>query len=362
MPYKTVESFTIGYLQILSETGDLDKDLEPDLTDKDLQKLYKAMLYSRMADSKVVNLQRQGRLGTLPVSLGQEASFCPPMLAIDEKDWFVGSYRELGARLMRGESLMNTLLLFNGYEEGNFNEKNSRTLPLSIVLASQLPQAVGLAYGSRMKGEKDTVVLVMFGEGASSEGDFHEAMNFASVLNAPVIFLCQNNQYAISTPLELQSRSKTIAQKAIAYGMPGIQVDGNDPLAVYHATKEAVERARNGGGPSLIESLTYRMSMHTTADDPTRYRDESEVKEWEDKDPLLRFGIYLKNKGLIDDSAIKDMEDEIKKDIDKTVEEFESKKDFKDDAPFDFIFGTKVELIEKQRDEFLKDKKLDLEG
>jgi pyruvate dehydrogenase E1 component alpha subunit len=362
MPFKTIENFTIGRLEILSETGELDKSLEPALSDDDLIKLHRAMTLSRLADLRVVNLQRQGRLGTLPVSFGQEASFCPPMLAIKETDWFVGSYRELGARLMRGESLMNTLLLFNGYEEGSFNENNSRTLPLSIVLASQIPQAVGLAYGSRLKGEKDTVALVMFGEGASSEGDFHEALNFAGVLNAPVIFFCQNNQYAISTPLELQSKSKTIAQKAIAYGIPGIQVDGNDALAVYQATVDAVARARKGEGPTLIESVTYRLRMHTTADDPTRYRPDEEVKLWEKKGPLIRFKIYLKEKGLWDDEKQEEMEKEIKAEIDNTVKEFEARTGFKDDAPFDYLFGTKVDIIEKQRAEFLKDKKLDMEG
>ncbi len=204
---------------------------------------------------------------------------------------------------MRGETLENSMLLFNGWEEGNINDDSPRTLPVSIVLASQLPQAVGLAYASRYKGEKDTVVLAMFGDGATSEGDFHEALNFAGVLSAPVIFLCQNNQYAISTPLKIQTKSRTIAQKAIAYGIFGIQVDGNDALAVYQAVREAADRARAGEGPTLIEAVTYRMLMHTTADDPTRYRSDDEVAAWEAKDPLIRFKKFLTDKGIWDDKT-----------------------------------------------------------
>jgi pyruvate dehydrogenase E1 component alpha subunit len=355
MPLDIVEKFQISRLSILNEKGEADADLDPDLPDQVLIDLYRAMTLSRMMDNRLLSLQRQGRLGTLPVCLGQEAAFCPPILAIRDTDWFVGSYRELGARLMRGEPLMNALLLYNGHEDGNINPANDRTLPVSIILASQLPQAVGLAYGSKLKGEKDTVALVMFGDGATSEGDFHEALNFASVLNAPVVFLCQNNQYAISTPLAIQTKSGTIAQKAIAYGMQGIQVDGNDALAVYRAAKEAVDRARAGEGPSLIEAVTFRMAMHTTADDPARYRSEDIVKEWENKDPLLRFRIYLEGKGLWDDRKQEELEAGIKEDITKTITEFETTRQIKPDAPFDYVFGTRSDLIEAQRKQFLTD-------
>ena len=355
MPLDIIETFQISRLSILNEKGEADPDLDPGLSDKELTDLYEAMTLSRLMDKRLLNLQRQGRLGTLPVCTGQEAAFCPPILTIRETDWFVGSYREIGARLMRGESIMNALLLYNGYEEGNVNPSNDRTLPVSIVLGSQLPHAVGLAYGSRLKGEKDTVALVMFGDGATSEGDFHEALNFAGVLNAPVVFLCQNNQFAISTPREIQTRSATIAQKAVAYGIHGIQVDGNDVLAVYQATKEAVERARAGEGPSLIEAVTFRMGMHTTADDPTRYRSDDVVEEWEKKDPLVRFRIYLEGKGVWDDQRQADLESRIKNEIDTTVTEFEKPREVKPDAPFDHVFGTPSQLIEDQRKRFLAD-------
>jgi pyruvate dehydrogenase E1 component alpha subunit len=360
MPLKTIDDFSIKQLHILDENGKVDPDLEPDLSGDDLKKLYQAMTLSRMADARMLNLQRQGRLGTIPVNKGQEAAFCAPILALKETDWFVGSYRELGARLMRGETLENSLLLFNGWEEGNVNENNDRTLPISIVLASQLPQAVGLAYASRYKEETDTVVLAMFGDGATSEGDFHEALNFAAVLNAPVIFLCQNNQYAISTPLKIQTKSRTIAQKAIAYGIPGIQVDGNDALSVYQAVKEAVDRARADEGPTLIEAVTFRMLMHTTADDPTRYRSDDEVTAWEAKDPLVRFKAYLMEKGIWDENLQKQLETDCKAQIDAAVQAFESRKPFAPDVPFDHVFGTKENVIEAQRARFLE--QLEKEG
>ena len=360
MPLKPIASFEVKRLEILDETGRADADLVPELSDDQLVSLYEAMMLSRLMDARMLNLQRQGRVGTLPVGTGQEGAFCPPIMAIRETDWFVGSYRELGARLMRGEPLTNPLFLFNGHEEGNVIPDNDRTLPISIVLASQLPHAVGLAYGSRLRGETDTVALVMFGDGSSSEGDFHEAMNFAGVLNAPVVFFCQNNQFAISTPQAYQTKSATIAQKALAYGMPGVQVDGNDPLAVYQATKEAVDRARNGEGPSLIEAVTFRMGVHTTADDPTRYREDETVKTWEKKDPLVRFKIYLTQKGIWDDAREDRLIADIKARIDAAVKEFEAGRETRPDAPFDYVFGTRHDIIEDQRKAFLA--KLGKEG
>jgi len=361
MPLKTIEKFSIDYMQILDEKGKVDKNLEPDISNDDLLKLYRAMVLSREADSRMLKMQRQGRLGTLPACMGQEASFCAPTLAIEDNDWFVGTYRELGGRLMRGDTLVNTMLLYNGWEEGNFNATNDRTIPVAIVLASQLPYAVGLAYASRQRGEKDTVTLAFFGDGASSEGDFHEALNFAAVWNAPVVFVNQNNQYAISTPRNKQTASNTIAQKAISYGIPSIQVDGNDALAVYKATKDAVERARAGKGPTLIENVTYRMLMHTTADDPTKYREDDEVAEWVDKDPLIRFKKYLTNKKIWNNKKQEALEAEIKAEIEAAVKEFESMTEFKPDAHFDYVFGDQPEILEEQRQEFLDNLRKDQE-
>lgn len=354
MPLTEIEKFNVSYLQILDENGKLDPELEPPLAEADLLRLYRAMFLAREGDQRMLKLQRQGRLGTFGPTTGQEASVCGPTLAMTEKDWFVGSFRELGGRLMRGETMQQAFLFHNGYEEGNVAPNSERTLPISIIVGSQALHAVGLAYAMKHKGEKDSAVVVFFGDGATSEGDFHEAMNFAAVWQAPVVFICQNNQWAISVPRHKQTHSRTLAQKAIAYGMPGIQVDGNDALATYKAAKEALDRAHAGEGPTLIEAVTYRMMMHTTADDPTRYRKEAEVEEWRARDPLTRFRKYLEGKGIWNDELQAGMEAEIKDEIDAAVKEFESATSFKPDAPFDHVFGTRHDSIEEERAEFLE--------
>jgi len=353
MPRQEIERFSVSYLQILDENGNLDRELEPALGEEELKLLYRSMFLAREGDQRMLKLQRQGRMGTFAPSTGQEAAVCGPTLAMSEKDWFVGSFRELGGRLMRKEPFSQALLYFNGYEEGNVSSQMERTLPVSIIVGSQLLHAVGLAYAMKHKGEKDSAVVVFFGDGATSEGDFHEAMNFAAVWQAPVVFICQNNQWAISVPRHKQTRSATLAQKAIAYGMPGIQVDGNDPLATYQATKQALDRAHAGQGPTLIEAVTYRMMMHTTADDPTRYRLEAEVEEWKARDPLPRFRKYLEDKGIWNDEQQAEMEAQVKQEIDAAVKEFETPPAFKPDAPFDHVFATRHDYLERERAEFL---------
>jgi pyruvate dehydrogenase E1 component alpha subunit len=272
---------------------------------------------------------------------------------MSEKDWFVGSFRELGGRLMRGEPIENEFLCFNGHEEGNTFPGGERTLPNAVIIASQALHAVGIAYAMKLRGETDSAVVCFFGDGATSEGDFHEAMNFAAVWQVPVVFVCANNQWAISLPREKQTRSRTIAQKAIAYDMPGIQVDGNDALAMYQATKEALDRAKAGGGPTFIEAVTYRMRMHTTADDPTRYQAPEEVQAWEARDPLTRFRTYLESKGLWNEERQSGLDADVKQAIEDAVKAFEARTDFKADAPFDYTFGTEHSVIEEQRAEFL---------
>jgi pyruvate dehydrogenase E1 component alpha subunit len=230
-----------------------------------------------------------------------------------------------------------------------------------VVLGSQTLHAVGLAYASRLRGEKDTVALTILGDGASSEGDFHEAMNFAAVWNTPTVFLVQNNHWAISTPRDIQTKSETFAQKAIAYGVPGIQVDGNDALAVYAATAEAVERARKGGGPTLVEAVTYRMLMHTTADDPSKYRSKEAVEEWQVRDPLARMLNYLKKKKLWTDKQEDELEAEIKAEIDEAVKAYENFTEGKPDAPFDYVYGEPHYYLEEQREELLEKIRKDAE-
>lgn len=348
-------TFKLPALQILDDQGNLlDPTLEPKIAEEQLIRLYKAMVLTRQVDDRLLKLQRQGRIGTFPPATGQEAAHCAPALLLRETDWFVGAFRELGARLMRGEPIENDFIFHNGYEEGNSFEGGERTLPISIIIASHALHAVGLAYAMRLKGEKETVVLCFFGDGATSEGDFHEALNFAACWQVPVVFICQNNQWAISVPRRMQTHSETIAQKAIAYDMPGIQVDGNDPLAMYVAAKEAFDRARSGGGPTFIEAVTYRLRMHTTADDPKKYQPEEMLQAWEKRDPIPRFRKYLEDKGLWDDSREEALAAEVKQRIEEAVKRFEERTDFKPEENFDHVFAEMPPHIAEQKAEFVE--------
>ena len=356
MPLKVIDEFKVSRLQILDEEGNADRELEPDLGQDDLVGMYRAMVLARQADQRVLKLQRQGRVGTVGLCTGQEASSVGPALAMGKDDWFVGAFRELGGRLVRGEPLVNFFLFHNGFEEGNRQPQGTspRLLPISVIVGSQALHGVGIGYAMKVRGEKAAAVT-FFGDGATSEGDLHEALNFASVWQAPVVFVCQNNQWAISVARDKQTRSRSIAQKAIAYGIPGLQVDGNDVLAMYVATKQALERAYAGEGPTLIEAVTYRLMMHTTADDPKKYRSEDEVQPWWKKEPLLRFRKYLEGRGYWNEKKQASLDEEVKNEIDEAVRDFEARQDFKPDAPFDHGFGTEHEEIEEQRRQFLTD-------
>jgi pyruvate dehydrogenase E1 component alpha subunit len=320
MPRTLIEpQFPIERLSVLDSDGKLDAKLEPKLAPDDLKRLYRAMVLGRRLDERMIKLQRQGRIGTFAPIKGQEASQIGSIFTLGPKDWMVPSFRETAAMIWRGWPIERILAFYAGRLEGGQPAPEQHDLPVTIPVATQLPHAVGLAYGIQYRGE-DAVVMVYFGDGATSEGDFHEAANFAGVWHGPVVFVCQNNQWAISVPLKKQTNSRTIAQKALAYGFPGIQVDGNDVLAVYAASREAVDRARAGEGPTLIECVTYRLGMHTTADDPTKYRSEEEVNFWEQKDPLTRFRVYLEKKKLLDASV----EEQVDEEIARAVERFEA--------------------------------------
>ncbi|HEV8530700.1 MAG TPA: pyruvate dehydrogenase (acetyl-transferring) E1 component subunit alpha [Methylomirabilota bacterium] len=320
MPRTLIEPQSpIERLSILDSEGNLDTALEPKLSADDLKRLYRAMVLGRRLDERMLRLQRQGRIGTFAPIKGQEASQIGSVFTLKPTDWVVPSFRETASMLWRGWPIETLLSLYAGRLEGSSPGPEQRDLPVTIPVATQLPHAVGIAYGIQYRGE-DAVVMTYFGDGATSEGDFHEACNFAGVWHVPVVFLCQNNQWAISVPIKKQTNSRTIAQKAIAYGFPGIQVDGNDVLAVYAASREAVERARAGEGPTLIECVTYRLGVHTTADDPTKYRTDEEVKAWEQKDPLTRFRAYLEKKNLLEPA----LEEQIDEEIVRGVERFEA--------------------------------------
>src|SRR5262250_3283926 len=311
MPRTPLEPrFTVDYLSILDAEGTLDASLDPRLSGDELKRLYRAMLLARRLDERMVRLQRQGRIGTFAPIKGQEASQLGSVAVLRPSDWMVPSFRETASMIWRGWPIEKLLLFFAGHLEGGQPAPDQHDLPVTIPVSTQLPHAVGLAYAAQYR-QDDVVVMAYFGDGATSEGDFHEALNFAGVWHMPVVFVCQNNQWAISVPLKKQTHSRTIAQKALAYGLPGIQVDGNDLLAVYAATHEAVARARAGDGPTLIECVTYRLGVHTTADDPTKYRPDDEVKAWEKKDPLTRLAPYLQRHGVSVDGIDAEVDAEI---------------------------------------------------
>jgi pyruvate dehydrogenase E1 component alpha subunit len=354
MPRKTIAEFAVAYLQILDEHGHVDASLDPGLGEADLLRLYRGMVLARELDERMLKLQRQGRLGTFPPCIGQEAVSTAAALAMAPDDWFVGAFRELGGRLLRGEPLTSTLYYYNGWEEGNVlpPEVARRMLPIAVVVASQIPQASGIGFAIKARQVKEAVVCFM-GDGATSEGDFYEGLNFAAVWQAPVVFVSQNNQWAISMPRERQTHAQTLAQKGIAAGMPCLQVDGNDPLACYVAVKEALDRARDGGGPTLIEAVTYRLLMHTTADDPSKYREADEEKAWWQKEPLTRFRTYLQAKQLWDEVREEALRTEVRAQIDEAVQRFEAATDFAVDLPFTHVLATGDPFLARQRREFL---------
>ncbi|HEY3066352.1 MAG TPA: pyruvate dehydrogenase (acetyl-transferring) E1 component subunit alpha [Methylomirabilota bacterium] len=346
MPRSILEPrFQVEHLSILDGDGNLDAALEPKIASDQLKRIYRAMLLGRRLDERMVRLQRQGRIGTFAPIKGQEAAQIGSVVALRPSDWMVPSFRETAAMLWRGWPIEKLLSFFAGYLEGGQPAREQRDLPITIPVSTQLPHAVGLAYAAQYRGD-EVVVMAYFGDGATSEGDFHEALNFAGVWHVPVVFVCQNNQWAISVPLKKQTHSRTLAQKALAYGFPGLQVDGNDVLAVHAATHEAVARARDGGGPTLIECVTYRLGVHTTADDPTKYRSNEEVEEWERKDPLTRFATYLEKKGVLDPN----LEDEVDAEIAAAVQRFEAQGPADPLTMFDHAYAVRPPHLEAQRE------------
>jgi len=358
MPRKPIDlPYRVDYLSILDENGQVDKELEPEIPEELLLKLHRYMVLGRHFDARMLSLQRQGRLGTFAPITGQEASQLGAIAILEASDWFVPSFRETAAELWRGRTMEGIILTYGGYNEGGKGQTGEdKNLPLAIPVATQIVHAAGIGWAIKYR-KKEDVAMTFFGDGATSEGDFHEGMNVAGVFQLPVIFVCQNNQWAISVPRSKQTRSETLAQKALAYGFPGIQVDGNDILAVYAAAKEAVERARSGKGPTMIECVTYRMKMHTTADDPKRYRKEEEVKTWEKKDPITRFQKYLKEKGLLSDEKVKDLEGQIEEEIKKAVEKAEEQMKGLTDPlyMFEHVYAEPPANLEKQKEELAEE-------
>ncbi|XIE79227.1 pyruvate dehydrogenase (acetyl-transferring) E1 component subunit alpha [Streptomyces sp. SBR177] len=273
-------------------------DADPEL----LRRLYRELVRGRRYNAQATALTKQGRLAVYPSTTGQEAAEVAAALVLEERDWLFPSYRDTLAAVARGLDPVQALTLLRGDWHTGYDPREHRIAPLSTPLATQLPHAVGLAHAARLKGD-DVVALAMVGDGGTSEGDFHEALNFAAVWQAPVVFLVQNNGFAISVPLAKQTAAPSLAHKAVGYGMPGRLVDGNDAVAVHQVLTEAVARARRGGGPTLVEAVTYRIDAHTNADDATRYRGDSEVEAWRAHDPILILERELTERGILDEDA-----------------------------------------------------------
>jgi pyruvate dehydrogenase E1 component alpha subunit len=303
MPRKIIYRATIEFLQILDEHGQLDEELaQGTLSDAEVLDLYERMIVAREFDETAFKLQRSGRMGTFPQNKGQEALALGAARTLRRGvDYVVPYYRDNPALFHHGVPMHYALLHWMGDERGNAIAPELCTSPICVAIGAQTLHAVGIAWAFKIRKE-DRAVLCFFGDGATSTGDFHEAMNFASVQKVPVVFCCVNNGWAISVPCCQQTASETFAQKALAYGMPTVQVDGNDVFASYKATHEAMERARAGGGPSFIEALTYRLGDHTTADDARRYRPADQLEAAIAKDPLVRTRRYLEAKGLWDNA------------------------------------------------------------
>jgi pyruvate dehydrogenase E1 component alpha subunit len=351
MPKKAIKlPCKIDYLSILNVKGKVDTKLMPDLSAKQLQHFHRIMLLSRRFDERLLSLQRQGRIGTFAPIKGQEASQIGAVAALRPEDWVVPAFRETAAAIYRGTPLSGLFIFQAGYNEGSRIPEGQNDLPIAVPVGTQIPHAAGIAYGMKYRQAKQ-VVLTFFGDGATSEGDFHEGLNFAGVFQTPTIFLCQNNQWAISLPRAKQTKSKTLAQKALAYGLPGVQVDGNDIFAVYVAVQEAVERARAGDGPTLIECVTYRLSFHTTADDPSKYRSEAEVKAWQKRDPLPRLQQYLIDQDLLSKQHLAALEDDIRAEIDQAWQEAQAQMEQMGDPLdiFDHVYAERPPYLEEQR-------------
>jgi pyruvate dehydrogenase E1 component alpha subunit/2-oxoisovalerate dehydrogenase E1 component alpha subunit len=312
--------------QVLDEAG---REIAPPpaVPDADLRAMARHMLKMRLLDQRMLSLQRQGRIGFYGMATGQEASVTGSAYPLRKGDWIFHALRETGVCLWRGTTVQELVcqlignagdVLIGRQMPMHFSDRKVNSVAWSSVIGTQLPHAMGAAYAAKLL-KHDTVCVGYIGDGGTSSGDFHAALNFAAVWKVPAVFFCQNNQWAISVPLSAQTVSSSLAIKAVAYGMPGIRVDGNDLLAVIAAQREAVDRARSGGGPTFIEAVTFRMGGHSSSDDPTRYREADLVATWEKRDPVARFGTWLRDKGLLTDADIETWTQEINDEISAAI-------------------------------------------
>jgi len=339
-------------LQVIDNDGKIiNEKYFPKLETEQLLKAYKDMLFARTADLMIISYQRQGRIFTYPPNYGQEgihAAFATTML---KDDWLVPAFREMGVYLAKGVTLKEIFLYFMGNEDACKFENAINMMPFSVPIASQLTHATGIGYEIKYN-KKSQVVVTFCGDGGTSEGDFHEALNFAGVWGVPVVFVIQNNQYGISTPFKMQTNSEGIAIKSVAYGIKGIQVDGNDFFAMHAVAKEAIDYARKESKPVLIEAVTYRKGAHTTSDDPTKYRTKEEECEWDKTDPVDRFRKYLITNNLWTLEEEEKLVPDYKKEIDRIFIEAENYGAYKVDDVFDNLYAEMPEDLKKQKEDY----------
>lgn len=346
---QTEPTMTAPY-QILDVEGNLVGEM-PDLSSERLLFLYRSMQLGRAFSNKIIALQRQGRATTFGSLMGQEATAVGLAAPMQPQDWLTTSYREIASLFVRGIPVPTVTYTFRGFAPPNWPAE-SRCLPVQIVIGTQMLHAVGLAMAAKIAG--DPVVAVgVCGDGATSEGDFNEALNFAGVFQAPVVLVVQNNAWAISVPRHKQSAAPTFASRGAGFGVPSRLVDGNDILAVYAVMQEAIENARSGHGPTLVETLTYRIGAHTTADDPTRYRDQAEVEAWRAKDPIVRFQRFLMKRDLLDEEQAHRIVEEVEEEINEAVRIAESMPPPAPDAFFDWLFASLPPRLQEQRRDLL---------
>lgn len=353
MAKQLLEMASVEPHRILSPEGTLLGPLPEGVGEAELKGMYRWMVRLRTFDQRALTLQRQGRLGTYPPYSGQEASQAGSVLPLRRDDWLCPTYRDHGAMITHGAPMFNILRYWMGDEWGS-HLPGVNTLPAAIPIATQCIHATGLAWASKLQ-RQGRVAVAYFGDGATSEGDFHEALNFAGVFKLPTIFFCQNNGYAISVPIARQMANQVIASKAEPYGIHGVRVDGNDILAVWQVTHEAAERGRRGEGATLIEAMTYRYGPHTTADDPSRYRTEAEVQAWQnEKDPILRLRRFLTHKNWWDEAAEAALQEEAKAEVAEAVAAAEAAGRTNPADIFDHTYAERPWYLEEQRQSLIE--------
>lgn len=350
MTTQQIDSHMAAY-QILDEEGRVVGPV-PDLSAERMLELYRFMQLGRAFSNKIIALQRQGRATTFGALVGQEASAVGLAAPLQPQDWMATSYREIASLLVKGFPLSTLIYMFRGLTPENYPAE-THCLPFQIVIGTQMLHAVGLAMAAKIAGDP-TVAVGTCGDGATSEGDFNEALNFAGVFQAPVVLVVQNNGWAISVPRERQSAATTFAARGPGFGVPSVLVDGNDILAVYAVMQQAVERARSGQGPTLIETLTYRIGAHTTSDDPTRYRDAAVVEAWQAKDPIKRFRRFLMERGLLSEEQDQQMLAAIEEEMNEAVQAAEAMPPVKPDSFFDATWAELPPRLQEQRQDLLR--------